>query len=69
MKSKFHIVYPRGDKSKLTVAEVYPAYEINDYAVASKESFDDEDDAKKYCMVLAKQYDLELDIDGNLYLD
>jgi len=67
--TKFHIVYPNGDKNKLSVAEVYPAYEINDYAVASRKNFVDVDDANKYCIQLAKENGLECDIDGNLYLD
>ena len=67
--TRFHIVYPSGDKTKLTVAEVYPAYEINDYAVASKRNFIEEDDANKYCRQLANENNLICDIDGDEFLD
>lgn len=55
MASKYYIVYPRGDRSKLTVIELVDAldYELNDYAVASKNSFFEEIDAVKYAEDLA----------------
>lgn len=68
--TRFHIVYPCGDKTKLSVAEVYPAYEINDYSVASKQSFTEEEEANKYCRQLAKENNLICEINGdNDFLD
>lgn len=55
MSSKYYIVYPRGDRSKLTVIELVDAldYEINDYAVASRNSFFEEKEAVEYAEQLA----------------
>ncbi|MCK9446545.1 hypothetical protein M0Q50_06740 [bacterium] len=69
----FFIVYPRGDKTKLSVASLsYDClYEKNEYSVASRKEFDDEIEATEYCRKLAKENNLifEGDSDGNVYLD
>lgn len=58
MASLHHIVYPRGDKSRLTVVEILDAldYELADYSVASKESFPDRKDAVSHAKELAKRH-------------
>lgn len=55
MSSQFHIVYPRGDRNKLSVVEILSdlSYELNDYAVASSDSFDTYDEAADHARSLA----------------
>jgi len=59
MASQFHIVYPRGDSSKLAVVEIVDAldYELNDYAVASRNSFDTWEEARDYAKSLAAAHE------------
>lgn len=40
-RSKYHIVYADSDHASIAVVEIVPAldYELNDYSVASRESF------------------------------
>ena len=54
--STYHIVYPRGDRSKLSVVEICAGleYELDDYAVASRETFYDRPSAYEYAISLAK---------------
>jgi hypothetical protein len=67
--SKFHIVYPCGDRSRLSVVEIVPAleYELNDYAVASRKHFYSESKANEYARELAEKYNLTFEAEG--YLD
>ena len=73
--STFHIVYPCGDRSKLTVIELAAAvsYELSEYAVASRHSFTNMKAASDYARTLAKDNGLIFkpgkDQDGNEYLD
>jgi hypothetical protein len=72
--STFHIVYPRGDKTKLKCVELSwsCSHEINDYSVASQKTFYDIDDARVYARELAKKHGKEYvsdDNDKNDYLD
>jgi hypothetical protein len=50
---RFYIIYPRGDRSKISVSEV-EEYEKDDYALASRHTFIDEKDAIEYAKILAK---------------
>lgn len=67
----YRIVYPRGDRSKLTVAYVRD-YEVTDWDLASREMFDDQDEAWVYCRSLAEQNGLDTQDDPQgsfAYLD
>lgn len=69
----FFIVYPGGDKSRLSIASVYShcMYEKSDYALASRMDFYEEEEALKYCRKLARENNLLFDggSNGNCYLD
>jgi hypothetical protein len=69
MDSKFHIVFPNGDRSRLSVVEIVPAleYELNDYAVASRKHFYSEREANEYARELAEKHSLTFEAEG--YLD
>lgn len=73
MSSTYHIVYPRGDRTKLSVIELVEAlsYELNDYAVASRRNFPTYQEAAAYAKDLAKEHNLtfEADTDEPDYLD
>lgn len=71
MNSNFHIVYPRGIRTKLAVVEILHAlsYELSDYAVASRKSFSNERVAILYAKQLAKDNNLILELDSDQYLD
>lgn len=62
MDTFFIVVYPNGDQSRLSVAEIsYECeYEMSDYDLASREKFDDETAAEEYARTLAKRYKLKL---------
>lgn len=49
----FHIIYPSGDRSRIKVAE-FDAYEINDYALASRHEFCDFGSASHHAQFLAR---------------
>lgn len=57
----FFPIYPSGDKSKISYACLYDScyHEKDDYAVASRKEFRDEDECKKYTKELAEKHDLE----------
>lgn len=57
---RWRIVYPRGDKSKLSIALVFD-YEEDDYALASRNSYDSEDEAYEYMKELAENHGLKFD--------
>ena len=71
--SNFHIVFPCGDRTRLAVAEICfgMEYELSDYAVASRESFPNYDDAAKYAEQLARENQLQFqpDRDHPVFLD
>lgn len=52
----FIICYPRGDQTKLSVAEICEGmeYEKSDYRLASRRDFHDRDIAVKYAKELAR---------------
>ena len=60
MNHYYYIVYPSGDKSKLTVVELSETckYELNDYAIASRKEFITELEATEYARKLANKYAL-----------
>lgn len=59
---RYFIVYPRGDKTKLSIISLgyNSLYELDDYAVASRKDFLDIEDAVEYAKDLAKKHNLEL---------
>jgi hypothetical protein len=54
----FHIIYPGGDRTQLKVLELSPAmaYELSEYAVASRHEFHDREAAVAYAKDLASKY-------------
>lgn len=75
MASTYYIIYPCGDRSKLKVVEICAGleYELNDYAVAYRDSFYDPMDAHRTAVRLAglygKEYIPDTDITGPDYLE
>lgn len=65
------IIFPSGDKTKLSTTYLTSCtyYEKNDYAVASRHEFTDEDEAINYCKQLAKENNLIYDGDDDGFLD
>ena len=59
----YRIVYPKGDRSRLSVALVWP-WEKDDYDIASSMCFTDRDVAQEHAQTLAAKYDLALDKDS-----
>lgn len=51
------VVYPRGVRTTLTVAELLD-YEEDDYDLASKTRFNDFEEAEKYMVKLANMHNL-----------
>lgn len=66
----YYVIYPNGDRSKIDYCEISYAcsYEKDDYDLASKKEFHDEDECAKYAMFLAKKHDLKY-VGENAYLD
>ncbi len=65
MASTWIIIYPRGNRSILSIAEICfgMEYEKDDYAIASRrEFFDDRQGAVEYCIELAKENHLKTDL-------
>lgn len=60
---RYFIVYPRGDKKKLSIISLgyNSLYELDDYAVASRKDFLEIDEAVEYAKELARKHGLELD--------
>ena len=55
---EYRIVYPRGDRSRLAVAQVRD-YEVDEWALASRRTFgDDEEAATEYMRELAEEHGL-----------
>lgn len=71
--SKFHIVYPCGNRSQLKVVEITWAcsHELNDYSVASRQDFSSYKEAADYAKELAQKHGKEFipDEDEPDYLD
>jgi len=67
----YFIIFPGGDRSKLSVAELSNdmLYEKSEYAVASRQEFYENDEAVKYAKELAKENNLLYEGDSNGYLD
>lgn len=63
--SKFFIIYPRGDKTKLKVLELSWACadEISEFARASREQFWDRSEAVEHAKNLARSHGLEYESD------
>lgn len=61
----YYIVYPRSDKTRLRIIhlDAYCLYEINDYSVASRREFYDNEREKavEYAKDLARRHNLKLD--------
>lgn len=51
------VIYPRGDRSRLSVAQVQDC-EINDWALASAQTFHDEEDCREHMVYLANRHGL-----------
>lgn len=78
MSSRYYLIYPRGDRTKLCTLEVPEGmeYELMDFAIASRNSFDDEEEACVYGQKLADTHKLTFDAGSryreystNTYLD
>jgi hypothetical protein len=54
----FHIIFPSGDKTRLKVLELASAmsYELDDYALASRQDFYDLESAETYAKELARKH-------------
>ena len=63
----YMIIYPRGDRSRLAVAQVRD-YERRDWALASRRCFDDRQSAEDYMKELADKHGLGYE-GQNHYLD
>lgn len=74
MIGKYYIIYPGGDRGKLTVVSVtsYEVWKVEDYDLASRKFFTDLVDANKYGSKLAAQHGKQftpLKEDRHDYLD
>lgn len=57
----YRVIYPRGDRSCLSVAPVRD-YETDDWALASRQAFgEDQDAAWAHCYELAKKHGLKVE--------
>ena len=70
MSSKYHIVYAGRKTDELVVVEICAGleYELSDYNVASRNSFDYEEEAAEYANELAMKNGLKF-LSKNTYLD
>jgi hypothetical protein len=53
----YRIVYPRGDRTELTVAQVYD-WEEDEWDIASARKFETRDDANEHMVYLAQKHGL-----------
>lgn len=53
----YRIVYPRGDRTQLAVAQVY-TWEEDEWDIASSKSFDERTEAEQHMQELAKKHHL-----------
>lgn len=67
----YFIIYPYGDRTKLSVTSLnqYMMYEKDEYAVASRGEWSDEQEAISYAKELAEKHGLEFVGEKNDYLD
>lgn len=67
----YHIIFPRGDRQKISVIELSDSmrYELSDYAVASRKEFYDIQECKDYAKELAKINNIQFIDDDEGYLD
>lgn len=69
MHSGHRVIYPRGDRNLLSVAWVRD-YQEDEWALASRQVFDDEEEAWEHCRKLAEENGLEVEGDSQqAYLD
>ena len=69
---KYYIIYPAGDRTMLEIISLSHAceHELNDYDVASRQSFTEKEEAIEYAKTLAKENDkILVDPDNEGYLD
>lgn len=59
MTTKWIVIYPRGDKNFLDVAEA-EVYEFEEYALASFKQFNTEKEAAIYAQYLSKKFGIPL---------
>lgn len=59
MSSSYRVIYPKGDRSKLTVAQVFD-YETSDWDIASRHEYVDEEDAWLQAEFLAGHFNKEI---------
>lgn len=71
MNETHFIIFPGGDRTKLSVVSLNDAmrYEINDYARASREEFHEIEEAVEYAKLLATEHGLSYIGDDDGYLD
>jgi len=70
--SQWIIIYPRGDRSRISTAQICEGmeYEIKEYALASRQRFYSEQEANEYAIQLASEFGRTPEIDGHHdYLD
>jgi hypothetical protein len=67
----YYIIYPAGDKTKLTVLFLSYTmnYEIGDYSLASRKEFNDKKEAIAHAKYLAVKHGLKYESDEPQYLD
>lgn len=60
---KYYIVYPKGDKTRLSIISLSPSseHELYDYKVASRQEFYDMEECIEYAKNLARKHNLQLD--------
>lgn len=69
MPSGYRVIYPRGNRNLLSVAYVRD-YQQDEWDLASRQVFDDEDDAWVLCRDLANEHGLTTEDDPQpAYLD
>lgn len=58
----YYVIFPRGDESRISVANIED-YEVEDYLLASRQSFPDEQliEAYRYARALAQANNLTLE--------
>jgi hypothetical protein len=59
MTTTYRVVYPKGDRSKLTVAQGVD-YEVSDWDIASRHEYQDEEDAWLQAEFLAGHFNKEV---------
>lgn len=63
----YHVIFPRGNRKLLDVAYVRD-YEKADWALASRRSFETEEEAKEYMRELSEKHDIPC-VGDQRYLD